>query len=351
MAKVLTMLLVIIGHSHYYSIETGFGGISHLTNSPTIESMIFRVINFLIGFIYSFHMPFFMALSGMTYFITYNPQKTFWHMAAKKAKRLLIPFLGVTVFLSVPLKYFSGYWDQSANMFYDILVGQFLLFGNSHLWFVVSLFLIIIIYTLLVKARLPQSILFWGICLIFGYIGLWLERKGCYLGVSGALKNFIYFAIGVRCFNRTKSIHPKGNMILLSWILMVVTYMAILYFTKSQPELKRLKFITYIPMAIWGGINMVLLSKFIISSTTLVKTRLYKSLASNSYGLYLYSDPFNYILITALVMLFGDDIAGNNSISLLAFTLRVILSLGFAYLIIWLISAISRISIPQYSLK
>ena len=78
---------------------------------------------------------------------------------SKEAKRLLYPFLLVSIFWSFPLKYLSGYWNNSVNVLYDIVVGQLLIQGNTHLWFLPTLFF--------------EFIMFW---LFFRY-GKWGYRK------------------------------------------------------------------------------------------------------------------------------------------------------------------------------
>ena len=67
-AKMLTMFLVIIGHCNYYTIATPYGGIyySEQINGDDF-SLTYRCLGYLVAFIYSFHMPLFMALSGMLF--------------------------------------------------------------------------------------------------------------------------------------------------------------------------------------------------------------------------------------------------------------------------------------------
>ena len=63
-----------------------------------------------------------------------------------KFRRLLLPFLLTAVFVSIPLKYFSGYWEKSNGLIGDIIIGQLLLQGNTHLWFLPTLFCEMIIF-------------------------------------------------------------------------------------------------------------------------------------------------------------------------------------------------------------
>lgn len=98
-------------------------------------------------FIYIFHMPLFIALSGALYKKSLDKGRysTFVELLNKKSKSLLIPFGAVTVLYSVPIKFISGYFNQSNDIVKDIFVGQILIQGNTHLWYLLTLFAIFII--------------------------------------------------------------------------------------------------------------------------------------------------------------------------------------------------------------
>ena len=109
--RVFTMILVVLGHCNYYNIDTPYGGI-HYGN---IDLLFYKILGVVTGFIYSFHMPLFMAVSGACFYFSMKKRPTFGFICKSKATRLLIPFILVTTFLSVPLKYVSGYYDNSDN--------------------------------------------------------------------------------------------------------------------------------------------------------------------------------------------------------------------------------------------
>ena len=146
-ARTLTMLLVIIGHCTYTNLMTPYGGISYFSNISSEEySFGEKLLITMVSFIYTFHMPLFMMLSGACFSLTIHKVAGLKAFVSNKARRLLVPFLFTTLLLSVPLKYMSGYYSESANVLEDIVLGQFLLMGNSHLWFVASLFWIFLMY-------------------------------------------------------------------------------------------------------------------------------------------------------------------------------------------------------------
>ena len=64
--KTITMLLVIISHCGYYSMNSNYGGVNYIPKG-TVFCFVFHLIYQLISLLYSFHMPLFMVISGMLY--------------------------------------------------------------------------------------------------------------------------------------------------------------------------------------------------------------------------------------------------------------------------------------------
>ncbi len=91
-AKVMAMLLVIIGHCNYYRISTPFGGVYYFENGEEV-TFVYEAFRWLTSFIYSFHMPLFMAISGMCFSLTVKKPISFIGLMKSKAQRLLIPLL------------------------------------------------------------------------------------------------------------------------------------------------------------------------------------------------------------------------------------------------------------------
>lgn len=312
-AKVLTMLLVIIGHSTYYSIHSAYGGSDPFAGIILSSSLTQKAISFITGFIYSFHMPFFIAVSGMTLAISYKPQLTLKRISQTRAKRLLIPFIIVTIFLSIPLKYISGYWNASENILLDIFCGQILLLGNSHLWYVVSLFYITIVYIWLMRHNYNSGWIFWSLCVIATFIGnrLVFTRFGECFGITGFLRFFLYFSLGYYLWERIKTFSVKPIYILISWFAMIPAFAIPIYFACSTLPIIRL---LYSPiMAIWGCTNMIATAKAITGWSAFVDHPLTQLMNTHCYKLYLYSDPFNYIFISVLVAIFGTTVITDDA--------------------------------------
>lgn len=199
-ARTLTMLLVIIGHCTYTNLMTPYGGVDYFSDiSPTDYSFGEKLLNTMVGFIYTFHMPLFMMLSGACFSLTIHKVAGLKAFVGNKVRRLLVPFLFTTLLLSVPLKYMSGYYSESVNVLEDIVLGQFLLMGNSHLWFVASLFWIFLMYYGLHQKHLTDKRWFLPSLVGVSIVATYFTNKGIeFLGILAAFKHLVYFAFGFK---------------------------------------------------------------------------------------------------------------------------------------------------------
>ena len=89
-------------------------------------------------------------------------------------------------------------------------------------------------------------------------------------------------------------------------------------------------------MAVYGSLIMIQVSKWFGRLSVFTSKRIYKSFLHNSYELYLFSDPFNYVLIMLLFQLLGDYIILSNIGPLLSFCVRFFGTIIFAFAVIWL---------------
>lgn len=340
LVKVITMLLVIIGHCNYYEISTSYGSVTYLEING--GSKMFESIQFLTRFIYSFHMPLFMAVSGAVYALTRKQGERFSDFASKKAKRLLIPFLLVTTFVSVPCKYISGYYDSSSNILRDIFMGQYLLLGDSHLWFVVCLFLIFMVAYWLERLQVRKNLFFVAVLLLFSWIGYRISYTDSLKHISLLLTYLFYFYVGFMMIGYFSAKEKSNRYIVLSWLLLLLVYGVYYQYDFSATRMLRIAnypLRTLFPL--WGIYNMMFTCKKMCSQiNSLPSSKIYSYLKANSYDLYLYSDPLNYPLIPILVYFLGDSIFTTDSGAFTAFMVRFFGTLFGAMLLIYIIKQI-----------
>lgn len=107
--RVVATILVVIGHCTYLKISTSYGGCDY-SFLFSHRSITFKLLSKLTEFIYIFHMPLFIALSGALFekSLMKGHYPSFKQLVNKKAKNLLIPFIVVTLLYSTPS---SSYLD------------------------------------------------------------------------------------------------------------------------------------------------------------------------------------------------------------------------------------------------
>lgn len=94
-------------------------------------------------------------------------------------------------------------------------------------------------------------------------------------------------------------------------------------------------------MGIYGSFVMIQFSKTIETKQWITDSKFYKTFSRYSYDFYLFSDPFNYVLIYIMTVYFGVFVIGNVT-SLIAFFVRFLGSIIFAYAIILIKNKIQK---------
>lgn len=335
--RIVAMLLVIYGHCHYYRLLTDFGGIDYSVDKESY-SLAFRVFSVSSNFVYSFHMPLFMMISGMCYNFTAMKTQTWYSFVYDKFVRLIIPFFFVTLFLNVPMKWFSGYWNNSPSFLSDMVLGQFFLMGNSHLWFVVSLFWIFLCADIIIKWQVKigqcKHIVVISTLVLLNIISTIFQYD--YLGIPNAMQYLLYFYLGyylLPIINKWKDV--SIIYILLSFVLWFIflygrNRLALTF--ELDPFIQTLNSFLYIIGAVGASISCCLLCKYLY-----IKNIRGSLLKNNTYELYLYSDPINYLILYISWSLYGDIILTDNVATTIMVIIRFCGSLAFAFLIIYIV--------------
>jgi len=193
--RAFAIVLMVIGHSIQYSLVTDFD-----------SNLLFR-------FIYSFHMPLFIFISGYLAHSGYN-HGFLW----KRVRLLIVPFLVWMVlyaFYYRRLDLQQGNWAILPSYYWDVI--QFP--GKGGLWFLWALFLIDVVYHLLQKTK--YFYLFSLLFLLMLYVAAPFWDFPNYYGVGLLRFYYPFFLLG--CLFRQRNLIKKINLpiilfLIIAWV-------------------------------------------------------------------------------------------------------------------------------------
>ena len=380
--RAFAMLLVVFGHSSYYSIVTPFGGVDYmgqLLAAGGMNPMVHDRLDYVIGGIYMFHMRVFFALSGAVFYLRLR-QGAYCGLVpflGKKARRLLVPFVLVATCYAIPLKAVSGYWTNDPHVWRDIVLGQYLLLGNSHLWFLAVMFGAFVIlgscvlgspqlraWLLAPHSRRAEA----GVLLVLlvllladGTIGhlaqdrihmnggrwLWFESLAwiaCAVGWGG-----LWMAIGIM-MERLRQRFASGRLPMAVLAVIVFALLAALcsgYVHEMRAILPPGKFPVFLDEARRLGLAVLGVAfcfalGALLSRTRVAGARWVQALSRDSMGIYLYSDPLNYALLALFVAGFGILGLGVPQLSMLLVAMRFVVTLTAGWAVTLLLRRLSH---------
>ena len=130
------ILCVFLGHA--FRIYHDGGWYFHKTQTIFAFDIIDK-------FIYSFHMPLFMFLSGFLFYLNKDKIQNAWEYVLKRVKRLLLPFYLAGFLYVLPMICFINPLDKSIGFYYT----SFLTLDYTwHLWFLIDLFILTLFFVL-----------------------------------------------------------------------------------------------------------------------------------------------------------------------------------------------------------
>lgn len=335
--RIIVTLLVIVGHSTFYCITTPYGGCDYLAYTKSSLSFFYKFVNAISVAIYLFHMPLYMALSGALYKLKISRRggySSYKSLISDKAQKLLFPFVVVTILYSVPLKYISGYYKTSDNVIYDIIVGQIFIQGNTHLWFLPTLFVIFILVYFINKYIHADHKLILIVLFAASFISLIIPI----VIVKQVLYYAFWFYVGF-CFENSRHIVNKkveDHPYLLMLYVAIFVFAAIaLKLVPSKPGADMFDIIERMLnyFCAISGCYVVYLLSYIISDTKIKETKVFAVIRNNTLGLYLYSDSWNYVILCVSTVYFGSAVFVNNIGSALLYFARIIITFIIALII------------------
>ena len=136
------------------------------------------------AYIYTFHMPLFFIISGMTFYLQVrNKVWTFPNMLKNKAKGILWPYLTLNL-ISIPLwminfRLLSHSDETLGELFYAMIYSnqKEMNSASNATWFLLTLFLGLMVFFVVIKVceKIEWRIVLFG--LAFGLFGFWLSDE------------------------------------------------------------------------------------------------------------------------------------------------------------------------------
>lgn len=186
---VKTVLMILVIFCHAIDFWTGIW----FTENPIIPS---EHLSLLANYIGSFHVYCFVLASGYLFAFKVNKDgyNNYYQFIAKKAKRLLVPYVFVTIIWVAPISAYFFNWDLG------YVVKKYLFaIDPSQLWFLWMLFGVFVITWPMRKVLIDKPVVGWLISIVFYGIGIVGKRIiPNIFCIWTACQYVLFFFIGMR---------------------------------------------------------------------------------------------------------------------------------------------------------
>lgn len=270
---VLLMALVVFGHA-----------IRMYTSKSVYSYMLqdtYLIVEWMTSFLYSFHMPAFVAVSGGVFYIVkeelhkYDDTRKF---VKKKILRLIIPYYAFLFLIVTPTLVLTDVVPLTNLL--GFIKGNLIFIGDSrHLWYLPMLFGIFVIFHFAYQNFKNHTLISIIICIIVWILSSWVHN----ILVSNIFHYFVYFYIGYLIMGYLDYLNfIKSNWFIISSIILIILSLAYLG-----------SYATLIT-AIVGTIMCFGLS-IRLNNVLNTKSALITGLKQNSYGIYLFHPMIIYL--------------------------------------------------------
>ncbi len=310
--KIITTILVVFGHvTRMYTPD----GIVHPLNKSI-------VLDYITSFIYSFHMPLFVAVSGSIYYFVkmrLNKYSNNSQFIINKAQRLLIPYVVFGILYVAPIMILCNFTESSYLNY--IIEGIILSLNPRHLWYIFMLFNVFMAFQFLNKYITKYPKLFMFIFILFNIASYKLP---VYFQLNTTFRYLIYFYIGY-LFEKNKNdfkLNPKKITITSFLFLLVANYLL-------KVSNGVIPYIILNMICAFLGIIFMYTSVQLLNIKFIMNLKLYKIIKENSFGIYLFHPMIIYVLFYWL----GDKDINPFLLSFIIFVITMIISDSFTRII------------------
>lgn len=339
--RVITILIVVLGHSDFlYSNDfTVCDVISDTLPGFVIEYKTLR------PWIYSFHMPLFVLLSGALFSITYS-KYTLKSYFESRIKRLMLPYIACGVLFSIPIKWFVGYFGNH-GIIYAYARSLVAMISPGHLWFLWVAFVLNVVFFVLAKYGFLEKV--GGVLLACIALNLLSIYRVEWFQLYRLCEYPLYFYLGylfekyeVRrrlCVTVMQLKRWKETLLLCGIFLVTVLFVAMSELLDMSVLYAH---IFAIIQALAGSMLIYLFSVVLSYRTAIMDTRLFKTLERRNFSIYLYHEPLQFLLLWIFSMIGVLPIFNSNLMYLLLCLVRFLSTIAVSALIGWAVDKIKH---------
>lgn len=226
-------------------------------------------------------MPLFFSVSGFCFLYTIQSSRGFSDFIKAKARRILVPFFVIGLLWMYPIRMLVRYPAYQGHsiiyvIFKDIVAG----YDNGHLWFLPTLFLMLVI-TWILNAVSSRRALFDVLLIVVGVVGLAFFPSGIpYVREFGMY--YLYFVIGL-LIHEHEEILRIWTTSFVPWIMVLLT----------------VGLLIAVAMGVRNGMVTKIASLvFVVTCYRITPNKsnmVMRAISKNSMGMYLFHSPLLYL--------------------------------------------------------
>ncbi len=315
--KTIMMLIIVLYHSCLFFGNSWFTYVMPIYNA--------KYLYLFATWLNTFHVHTFVMASGFLFYYL-KCEKGKYHNykndIKKRAKRLLLPYIFVSLIWIIPIsEYFFKY------SFAEIIKKFILCVSPAQLWFLIMLFGVFLVFEFIsdkIKISIKNLIIIYFLSVI---ISLGIQYlKFDYFQLSNVFKYTLFFYLGGFLYKYKEHITLKKCIILIIgvFILLFTTYLLNDGLIEKVLNSFLLQLISLCEVVLLYKLGDYLINKKNIS----LKSKLYKLLEDNSFGIYLFHQQIMYFII----VFFNGKVIPIVQV-FLSFSISLLLSLALSLLL------------------
>ena len=286
--RVFATLIVVLGHSMIiYVYKWGIF-------TPAVSSDAFNILK---QYIDTFQMPLFVFIAGFLYYRAVNEKGRYTKLSdlvKEKAYRLLIPYIVISLFYLVPIRYAVEYDGYINNSFLNVLIHKIILMRDAgNLWFLGMLFGVFVI-TWIIENKTKFNALTKAVLYVFFYF-VWVLIPQ-YLQIHNILHYLVFFYLGGLAYRYRYKLDLKIPVIAVIFAISVICYIGYLYFDAQHGVIYSVCENAAMLFASLNGILFLFALSLKLGKTKITDKKIVNDIDKNSYGIYLFHEAVIYVV-------------------------------------------------------